>query len=117
MKVPTHLTWLVLAIALAGAGAASLGCGEEATEAALCDSLSEKLCDKWFECWPVASVTFWVSEPDCRVVMRAYCNNSEALYACDLDNSDLRDCDDGIEDSVCGSLPASCSEMVECYEE
>lgn len=115
MKAPAHLCWLIVTVAVALCTAATLGCGEEATERTLCASVSRKICEKWFNCWPVVSATFWGNQEDCRIVMQANCANSEALYACDLDNLDLMNCDDEIEDSVCGSLPASCTDMVECY--
>ena len=114
MKVPTHVCWMLATLIFAGSTVLYLGC-DEAVERALCGSVSQKICEKWFDCYPLVSTGWWGNVSDCRVVMQANCSNSEVLYGCDLDNSDLTQCDNEIGDSTCGSLPPSCEAMVDCY--
>jgi hypothetical protein len=87
---------------------------DEGEERQLCDELSQSLCAKWFDCWPVISAEWWGDVEDCEDIVFANCSNSEALYECDLDNADLEECADGVEGSACGSLPSSCHDFVEC---
>ena len=89
---------------------------EEAQERRLCDELSERLCAKWFDCWPLISGEIWDDVDTCEDSVRVSCSNSEELWECDLETADLEDCNDGIEGSACGSLPSSCTEFVDCSE-
>jgi hypothetical protein len=100
-------------------GFLAIGAGrcEEAKEHNLCEDLSEKLCAKWFDCWPVISTELWDDVEYCQDVVRANCSNSEELHECDIDQADLEDCNDGIEGSACGELPDSCFEFVDCGEQ
>jgi hypothetical protein len=90
------------------------GC-DELIEAKLCREASDKVCDKWFACWPVISVTYWGTKNECFTQMRDWCANSEE-WGCDIDNDRLRDCKNNIDNSPCGALPASCSDIVNCYQ-
>ncbi|MBW2453707.1 MAG: hypothetical protein JRI68_04315 [Deltaproteobacteria bacterium] len=104
------------AVALALVLALPLVSCEEAIEAQLCKSASGKICDKWFDCWPIISAGLWDTLGDCKLGMRAACDNSEAWSDCDVDNDALRDCDDAIEGSPCGELPDSCYDIADCYD-
>jgi len=90
------------------------GC-DEMVEAALCRDAADKICDKWFSCWPVISTTTWGTKSECRSTMRDWCSNSEE-WGCDIDNDRLRDCKNNIDNSPCGLLPASCNDIVDCYQ-
>lgn len=93
------------------------GCGrmDEAIEEALCRSAAQKVCDKWFTCWPTSSKVLWSTTDTCKSSLSAWCSTSESWSGCDLDNDDLRACDNGIAASSCGTLPAACTTMVTCY--
>jgi len=105
----TLLLTLITALTLLLAGC------EERREAIVCTSLAQKICEKWFDCWPVISEARWTDVAACRSAMQDNCSNSEVLYGCDLDNADLINCDQNVADSPCGSLPQSCTDMIECY--
>ena len=92
------------------------GCGGELIEKALCKDAAGKICEKWFECWPIASNTLWGSEAACATSMDSFCDDSEAWTGCDVDNAKLTECNDGIEGSACGTLPAACSDLKDCYD-
>lgn len=108
---------VLISLAITTAVILSGGRCEEAQERRLCDELSERLCEKWFDCWPVISGEIWEDRDTCESTVRANCANSEELYECDIEQDDLEDCNDGIEGSACGSLPDSCTEFVDCSEE
>ena len=110
------ITTGLAAVSCSGPGGSG-GPGSQAIEAVVCKSASNKACDKWFSCWPVISADFWVSLADCKLVMQAWCNDAGQWAECPVDNDSLQDCDDKIADSKCGSLPASCVDMRDCYED
>ncbi len=89
---------------------------DNAEERQICDDLSEKLCAKWFDCWPVISTQGWESQSNCEVIVKETCADSDELYDCDVDNDDLEDCNNSVEGSECGQLPASCWSLMECAE-
>ncbi|MCC7538725.1 MAG: hypothetical protein IT379_21040 [Deltaproteobacteria bacterium] len=93
--------------------ASTVGC-EEAQETVICDSASDKLCNKWFSCRPAVATALWRDEATCRSTVQSTCSNTEILVGCDIDNSDLAQCDQSIEDSACGALPASCEAIIDC---
>jgi len=97
-------------------GALVSGCPrrDEAKEQVICDELSQRLCDKWFDCWPVVSTELWDDTETCVDVVKPTCASGDELYECDMDNDDLEDCNDKIEGSACGDMPASCVDLVEC---
>jgi hypothetical protein len=107
---------LVLSALWSAALLLPVGCGEEAIEKLLCRSASNKICNKWFDCWPVISATIWVSLNNCKTEMNNFCDNSEEWSGCDVDNEALRECDQGIEGSPCGSLPPACHNLKDCYQ-
>jgi len=109
---PRTLTLALVLLALTSCGKVA----DEAIEAALCNSATDKICSKWFSCWPVVSAGLWTSEADCQTVMDAYCRNTEAIVGCDIDNDRMRDCDSQIASSPCGSVPSSCTLLLDCYK-
>jgi len=115
MRTRRVLTTMLLLAAFA-TGAILSGCPrrDDAEERVVCGDLAQKLCDKWFECWPVISAEWWNDQEECSAAVKATCANGDELYECDMDNDDLLDCDDNVEDSPCGSLPASCVDLIEC---
>ncbi len=90
------------------------GLAEEAIESQLCKSTADKLCAKWFDCWPIISEEIWLDLDTCETGMKAACDRSEAWSDCDVDNDSLRDCDDAVEGSACGDVPDSCRDMADC---
>lgn len=115
-RLRTNLLMAALALALGGAGLAAAGCGDEAIEAALCRSTANKICPKWFTCFPVFSKALWPNgETQCKSGMQLWCDSSEAYTGCDIDNDKLRKCNNGIAGSQCGSLPAECQQILTCY--
>ncbi len=106
---------LILGVALL-AGTVVLPSCDELIEAMLCRQTGEKLCNKWFGCWPIMSATLWGSEAACRTTMREFCDHSDDWVDCDINNDTLSDCNDGIEGSACGSLPSGCTDMYDCWE-
>lgn len=105
---------VVLIVALAAALALT-GCGE-LIESALCRSAASKVCDKWFTCLPGASKLLWGNSSNCYTLMNSWCDDSEAWTGCDVDNDKLSQCDADIGQSKCGSLPASCYDLLNCYK-
>ena len=91
------------------------GCGDEVIEKALCESATRKICDKWFSCWPAISKAAWVDVGACKATVSTFCSQSEDLLGCDINNDMLRKCDNGINGSTCGLLPAECKPVFTCY--
>ncbi len=96
-------------------GFAEGGCGDEAIERALCESATNKICDKWFSCWPAMSATAWGNLSSCKASVSTWCSNSEALLGCDVNNDMLRSCNNNIKNSACGLLPAECKSIFTCW--
>jgi hypothetical protein len=88
------------------------GC-KRAFEVANCQSASAKACEKWFACWPGASTLTWGTVAVCKSDFRDWCQNT--TDECSLDDDALLDCDKSVADSPCGSLPASCTDLENCY--
>ena len=89
------------------------GC-KRAFEVATCQSASAKACEKWFVCWPAVSAVTWGTVTGCKSSMRDWCADTEG---CNLDDKALVECNDGVADSPCGSLPASCDDLIDCYNQ
>jgi len=106
---------VVVGIAVLLGGTALTGCGE-LIETKLCREAADKICTKWFSCFPVISATVWISKSNCDSYMSEWCDHSEYYSGCDIDNATLRNCRDGIDGSPCGSLPSSCYDLVDCYK-
>lgn len=106
---------VVMTVALLALTWGAAGCGE-LVEAQLCREASDKICDKWFSCWPVVSTGIWITRDNCFVEMRDWCDHSEAWTGCDVDNQMLRECNNGINSSPCGSLPPACNNLLNCYK-
>lgn len=113
IKVAMVVTAMVSLLGLSGAGEG--GCGDEAVEAVLCQSATKKICDKWFSCFPLIAKTAWTDVTTCHGNMHGWCAQSEALLGCDINNDKLRLCDTGIKSSACGTLPAECTAIFNCY--
>jgi hypothetical protein len=92
------------------------GCprGDAAEERDICAELADRLCAKWFECWPLIATDWWGDEATCVDGVQPTCANADELYECDMDNGDLADCNDNVDTSECGSLPQSCIDLVDC---
>ncbi len=90
------------------------GC-DEAQERRVCTRLAPKLCDKWFDCWPLFASVEWGTETACATDVRENCMRSEQLHGCDVDNALLIECDDTVEGTSCGSLPPSCEQIMDCF--
>jgi len=88
---------------------------QEAWETQLCKDAADKICAKWFDCWPVVSQNLWGDVDDCAAGMKVLCDDSEAWSDCDVDNEALSECNDGIEGSACGQLPSACHDVADCY--
>jgi hypothetical protein len=92
------------------------GCGKEVVEAALCRDASQRLCDKQFSCFPVVAAATYKTKESCYTLWRSWCDDSEAWTGCDVNNSQLASCRDGIASSACGQYPASCTAILNCYQ-
>jgi hypothetical protein len=87
---------------------------DQLIEAALCKDTSQKLCDKQFTCFPIAATATYQSRESCYAWWRTWCDSSEATTGCDINNDQLRACNDGIAASKCGQYPASCTALLSC---
>ena len=93
---------------------ALVGC-DSAFEAALCRDASQNLCNKQFSCFPAVAAAAYGSKDACISAWRAWCDSSEAATGCEIDNSQLAACRDGIAASKCGQYPADCNYLLKCY--
>ena len=107
---------ILLCVCCAVLLAASAGCGE-LIESHLCREASAKVCNKWFTCFPGISTGLWLSRSNCEITMNSWCDDSEVWTGCDVDNNTLRSCNNNIDSSPCGSLPAECYDLQKCYTE
>ena len=103
--------WLIAVVLALGVCACV---ADERQEDRLCSELSPKLCEKWFDCFPVVSARIFGNENACEGIVQTNCSSSEFLFDCDLDNSDLNECNQQVEGTACGQLPESCRKMAEC---
>ena len=112
------LSLLLLALPLVFLLPPAAGCGasDEVIEQQLCEDTAEILCSKWFSCWPVVAAAVFTSESDCGVGLVAMCSGSELLN-CEINNDDLRQCNDDLQGTTCGQTPGTCSDIVTCYGE
>jgi hypothetical protein len=85
-------------------------------EFVLCDELAEEVCLKWYDCWPNLADDKWSDQNECVVDVQYECRSSDNLLLCDIDNSDLKSCNDDIFQSECGDVPETCHDIVDCVE-
>ena len=102
----------VLALATS---AGSCGAADEAIEQVLCTNTATSICAKWFKCWPLAARAIFTFESDCKGGLTVMCSGSE-LVACDINNDQLRQCNEAVQGTACLTTPASCLNVLTCYE-
>jgi hypothetical protein len=110
IKISTFLIGVMLTTASALVG----GC--DFFDDSLCIDVSDDICSELFDCFPEASASSYDDHDTCRLAVMASCADSGSLSSCDINNDDLRNCQNAIDSSGCASLPASCQVMLDCVD-